>query len=548
MSDRPGQLEIRDGAGVVLGYATALVARGASVTNGVADLGGVFVNAQDNGWLPDGTNRSTEALALLALVAAAGGGTIFFPASTGTYRADSQLMIPNNGGSPQPDQVNIRLLGEGSGGSWYGVGASVLDLRYQGTGLNAKIETRGRGTLQIENLTFKDGGSSNTTPFVHSTNTTLIVRDNTFIATGNVAQDFIVLGGVDTALGSGVNAPFQGYKTRITGNHFRGGNRGLYGLNYANAVDFSSNSFQANTGTVAVELDGSNAGGQPCYGNNISGNTVEMDVYQYFFKGNRAKENYFSGNEMHDPGAGVVSYYYLTNTSTQNVIVGGVAPSTETFITGEAVSLATTTIIASESGMLDPTGRGPAASQLAYGAVVTGTYDGTKDYPGPLTVASQFNPTRRISIGADDVTGLFVIDAKAIGVAGSGIITINPFSLADTRFGGNVTPVTNAGSDLGSTSLRWKQLWLDATLTAAGTTGGQTINKAAGSVNFAAAASSLTVINSLCTLSSIVIATIQTDDATATSVKAIPGSGSFTLKLNANATGETKVGFVVINR
>lgn len=86
-----------------------------------------------------------------------------------------------------------------------------------------------------------------------------------------------------------------------------------------------------------------------------------------------------------------------------------------------------------------------------------------------------------------------------------------------------------------------------ATMTAPGTTGAQTINKTSGAVNFAAAASSLVVTNSLVTTNSIVIPVIQTDDATATSVKAIPAAGSFTLKLNAAATAETRVAFLVLN-
>ena len=87
----------------------------------------------------------------------------------------------------------------------------------------------------------------------------------------------------------------------------------------------------------------------------------------------------------------------------------------------------------------------------------------------------------------------------------------------------------------------------DATITSSGTTGAQTINKVAGSVNFAAGASSLVVTNSLCSTSSLVFATVQSNDATAKSVSAVVGSGSFTLYLNAVATSETKVAFWVIN-
>lgn len=86
-----------------------------------------------------------------------------------------------------------------------------------------------------------------------------------------------------------------------------------------------------------------------------------------------------------------------------------------------------------------------------------------------------------------------------------------------------------------------------ATMTAGGTTGAQTIDKPAGSVNFAAGASSLVVTNSLVTTSSIILPVLQTNDATARIANVVPGSGSFTINLTANATAETKCAFVVIN-
>ena len=383
----------------------------------IKDYGGQVFNAQAYGWLPDSTNHAVEALALLTTVYNAGGGTIYFPPSTGTYRCDSQLLIPNDGASPQPNQPSIQFLGAGANKQWYGVGASVLDLRYTSGDNNAKIETRGLGTLAISNLTIKDGGASNATRFVHSTNTTLIIEYSTFIGTGNVAQDAILLGGTSTTLSGLVNAPFQGYGTVIRSNHFRRGNRALYGLNYANGVVFDSNSFQANTGTVGVEFDGSNAGGQPCYGNDITNNLFEMDVYTYGIKLNLGKENLFSGNQFHDAGVGCLSFYYMDNLSTQNKIIGCVAPSSHALLTGQDVSTNATTIIDAQSGRLDPTGRGPASSVLTYGAVIQGSYDSTKDYPGPLTVASQFTPARRLALGMNDTTGHGIIDAKNGAIA-----------------------------------------------------------------------------------------------------------------------------------
>lgn len=90
-------------------------------------------------------------------------------------------------------------------------------------------------------------------------------------------------------------------------------------------------------------------------------------------------------------------------------------------------------------------------------------------------------------------------------------------------------------------------LTINATNTAAGTTGNQTINKASGTVNIAAAGTTVTVTNSLVTASSIVFAVIRTNDATATIKNVVPASGSFTINLNAATTAETSIGFFVIN-
>lgn len=91
------------------------------------------------------------------------------------------------------------------------------------------------------------------------------------------------------------------------------------------------------------------------------------------------------------------------------------------------------------------------------------------------------------------------------------------------------------------------KLSLLTTVTAGGTTGAQTIDKPSGTVNFAAAATSLVVTNALCTTSSIVLCDIRTNDTTAVIKNVVPGSGSFTITLNAAATAETSVGFLIIN-
>jgi len=85
------------------------------------------------------------------------------------------------------------------------------------------------------------------------------------------------------------------------------------------------------------------------------------------------------------------------------------------------------------------------------------------------------------------------------------------------------------------------------TIITPGTTGAATIDKPAGRVNFAAAATTLTVTNSLVTGNSIIVATVATVDGTMKTVVVVAGAGSFTLTANAAATAETAVNFIIIN-
>lgn len=81
-----------------------------------------------------------------------------------------------------------------------------------------------------------------------------------------------------------------------------------------------------------------------------------------------------------------------------------------------------------------------------------------------------------------------------------------------------------------------------------GTPGNATINKPSGKVAIAAAASAVTVTNSMVTAASIVFAVIQTNDGTCNYIDSVvPGAGTFTINVSAACTGNTTVGFVVHN-
>jgi hypothetical protein len=91
-------------------------------------------------------------------------------------------------------------------------------------------------------------------------------------------------------------------------------------------------------------------------------------------------------------------------------------------------------------------------------------------------------------------------------------------------------------------------LLLSKTITPAGTTGSQTINKATGRVNFAAGATSLTVTNSLVLPSSIITVTVMGDDATMTSARvSSTTTGSFVIKPTLPPTAVTSVNFSISN-
>jgi hypothetical protein len=130
----------------------------------------------------------------------------------------------------------------------------------------------------------------------------------------------------------------------------------------------------------------------------------------------------------------------------------------------------------------------------------------------------------------------------------TGIGTIGP-PTTDIAIGRNSAGVLEVNNSNSGTyrDILVRKYTADATNTATGTTGAQTINKGSGTVNFAAGATSLVVTNSLVTTASIVYCVIRTADATAIIKNVVPASGSFTITLNASATAETSVGFIVFN-
>lgn len=131
-----------------------------------------------------------------------------------------------------------------------------------------------------------------------------------------------------------------------------------------------------------------------------------------------------------------------------------------------------------------------------------------------------------------------------ISLTSGNVVSIDSAALG-TVFGGTITSSAST-SALGTTGSPWQSLNVTKTITTGGTTGAQTINTSAGSVNFAATATSLVVTNSLVATTSVIHCTVATNDTTFKSAQCVPASGSFTIFANAAATAETRVNFFVL--
>jgi hypothetical protein len=125
-------------------------------------------------------------------------------------------------------------------------------------------------------------------------------------------------------------------------------------------------------------------------------------------------------------------------------------------------------------------------------------------------------------------------------ITSSGAVGVNTYS-ATTQHDFKISNVikTTIGAE--------GQLILTRTITPGATTGNQTIDKPAGTVNIAAAGTTVTVTNSLVTTNSLIFCTIRTNDGTAVLKNVVPGTGSFVINLTAAATAEVSIGFWVTN-
>ena len=230
------------------------------------------------------------------------------------------------------------------------------------------------------------------------------------------------------------------------------------------------------------------------------------------------------------------------------VIYGGTGltaiPTNGQLLIGNGTGYTLNTLTAG-TGLTVTNAAGSITPRITNTGVVAGAYGSassvttlTVNAQGQLTVAGSV----AIAISATQITS----GTLSVARGGTGLATLT----ANRIPYGNGTAAFQSSANLtynGSIFTAKADIVVDKTITAPGTTGAQTINKTTGSVNFAIAAASLVVTNSLVTTSSIILATVGTNDATMRSVQAVAAAGSFTLFANAAATAETRVNFLVLN-
>ena len=222
-----------------------------------------------------------------------------------------------------------------------------------------------------------------------------------------------------------------------------------------------------------------------------------------------------------------------------------VIPTSGQLLIGNFAGLYTVAYLTAGAGLFRTNGDGSLTVGISDTGVTAGAYGSassvttlTVNAQGQLTVAGSV----AIAIAASQITG----GTLSVARGGTGIATLT----ANRIPYGNGTAAFQSSANLtydGAIFTVKANIVVNKTITAAGTTGAQTINQTSGSVNFAIAATSLVVTNSLVTTSSIIMATVASNDTTMKSVQAVAAAGSFTLYANAAATAETRVNFLVLN-
>jgi len=171
------------------------------------------------------------------------------------------------------------------------------------------------------------------------------------------------------------------------------------------------------------------------------------------------------------------------------------------------------------------------------GAFTTVTASGTASFG----TSSDASPWEVLIHGA---TKGVRVTTSSTGTDIAGVDNTGSASYQPLTVDGSTVAIANSGTTIATFS---STAGLSLSKTIAGSTGAQTQNTITGEVQFAGAATSLVVTNSLCSSTSIITATICTNDATAVLGSVVKASGSFTINMKTAPTGTTLVDYRITN-
>lgn len=258
-----------------------------------------------------------------------------------------------NDGAPTPNQAAIHIIGAGidaaaTGSAKVPTSGTVIDMScFVGP---AKINTKGRGVMEIEGISFMDS-SGGALPFIQTTNTILKLHDNQFFGskTGLACdQDAIVFGGTTTTIGGGDNAPFQGYGSTVERNFFDRIRRAFYGRTFVNGLVVRDNTVWVFSGSnlaggAAIEFDG---GPDNNVGNVVRDNLIEVTNYRYGVKFNaNGFNNTIAGNNFYDANGYTQAGVDFETNDPYNLVIAGYQQDTYPMYREAGTSVGTNTLI-----------------------------------------------------------------------------------------------------------------------------------------------------------------------------------------------------------
>lgn len=218
----------------------------------------------------------------------------------------------------------------------------------------------------------------------------------------------------------------------------------------------------------------------------------------------------------------------LGNAAGQNLTSGGYNTLIG-FGTGNALSSGSSNVLIGTQAGYFATGSNNVFLGYSAGQNNTGS---TNTYLGHNAGVNSGSGSNNVFLGANAGTS----------ITGSNKLCIENTSSATCLVAGDFS--TDALTFNGSVSITGN-LSVSKTITAAGTTGNQTINSLSGTVNIAAGERQATITNLSATANSLVFVTARSEDPTCYAARGVPSAGAILIKMNDTCTGETSVAFIL---